>query len=37
MEQRVQNSLKEIDDAASKMQRDLERHHIRRLQVLTCF
>lgn len=33
MEQRVQNSLNKIDEAASSMQRDLEKHHIRKLQV----
>nr|CAB3244287.1 protein FAM136A [Phallusia mammillata] len=32
MEQRVQTSLNKIDEAAGDMQRDLEKHHIRKLQ-----
>ena len=32
----VENSLKKIDVEASKMQRDLERDYVRKLQVSMC-
>ena len=36
MEKRVEDSLKKIDVEASSMQREIEKSHIRKLQVFIC-